>query len=216
MTGTNDPDATRPINEGGDATEPAPRVPDATQPVTRVPAGPPPGPPPGGPEGPYDDEDPDRRSWWGLAAVILLLGILVGVGVALLADSGDDDPADATTTTSSSTTTSSTTAATLPPPTSPPTVPAAPGQVTNVIAGPGGGSGEVSLEWDSVSGAVSYRIYRSFTQGTSGSLVATVDTTSYTDVPGQKSYYQVSAVGSGGLEGQRSVETCGAPTGEMC
>lgn len=215
MTGTNDPDATRPFNEGGDATEPAPRVPDATQPVTRVPAGPPPGPPPGGPEGPYDDEDPDRRSWWGLAAVILLLGILVGVGVALLADSGDDDPEDATTTTSS-TTTSSTTAATLPPPTSPPTVPAAPGQVTNVIAGPGGGSGEVSLEWDSVSGAVSYRIYRSFTQGTSGSLVATVDTTSYTDVPGQKSYYQVSAVGSGGLEGQRSVETCGAPTGEMC
>jgi hypothetical protein len=214
MTGTNDPDATRPFNEGGDATEPAPEIPDATQPATRVPAGPPTDGPP--PQGPYDDDDPDGRSWWGLAAVILLLGILVGVGVALLADSGGDDPEDATTTTSSSTTTSSTTAATLPPPTSPPTVPAAPGQVTNVIAGPGGGSGEVNLEWDSVNGASTYRIYRSFTQGTTGSLVATVDTTSYTDVPGQKSYYQVSAVGSGGLEGQRSVETCGAPTGEMC
>jgi len=214
MTGPNDPDATRPYNEGGDATEPAPQIPDETQPVTRVPAGPPPG---GPPEGPFDeDDDHDRRSWWGLAAVVLLLGVLVGVGVALLADSGDDDAEDATTTTSSSTTTLPTTPTTLAPPTSPPTVPAAPGQVTNVIAGPGGGSGEVSLEWDSVSGGVTYRIYRSFTQGTSGSLVATVDTTSYTDVPGQKSYYQVSAVGSGGLEGARSVETCGAPVGEMC
>jgi len=144
-----------------------------------------------------------------------LLGVLVGVGVALLAG-GDGDEPEVTTTSSSTTTTAPTTPTTLPPPTSPSTVPAAPGQVTNVIAGPGGGSGEVSLEWDSVSGAATYRIYRSFTQGTTGSLVATVDTTSYTDVPGQKSYYQVSAVGSGGLEGARSVETCGAPTGEMC
>ncbi|MEX0664003.1 MAG: hypothetical protein WD598_04435 [Acidimicrobiia bacterium] len=211
MTGPTDPDATKPFE--GDATQPATRVPDATEPVTRAPAGPPTGRPPQGPID-YDDDD-DRRSWWPIAAGVLVLGIVVGVGIALLAGGGDDKKS-ATTTTSSSTTTSSTTTTTGPPPTSPPTTPQAPGQVTNVVGEPGGGSGEVSLHWDSVPGAATYRIYRTFTQGTTGSLVATVSDPSYVDVPGQKAYYQVSAVGSGGLEGQRSVETCGAPVGEMC
>jgi hypothetical protein len=200
MTGPTDPDATRPYNEG-----------DATQPVGQARAGPPPG---GPPPGPIDDDEGERRSWWPIAAGVLALGILVGVGIALLAGGGDDEAKDATT--SSSTTTSSTTTTTSPPPTSPPTTPQAPGQVTDVVGEPGGGSGEVSLHWNSVPGAATYRIYRSFTQGTTGSLVATVSDPSYVDVPGQKAYYQVSAVSSGGLEGQRSVETCGAPVGEMC
>jgi hypothetical protein len=205
MTGPIDPDATRPF----------PGV-DETQPVRQAPAGPPPG---GPPEGPYDDgadDDGDRRKWWWLAAGALAAGILVGVVVALLASGGDDEANDATTTTSTSTTTSSTIPVTAPPPTAPPTTPQAPGQVMNLTAGPGGGSGEVSLQWDSVPGAASYRVYRSSTMGTSGALIATVNGTSYTDVPGATAYYQVSAVSSGGLEGPRSVEACGAPVGESC
>lgn len=214
MTGPIDPDATRPFN-GGDATMPAGPRPGGSAPGDPVTVGPPPG---GPPRGPVDEGDDDaRRNWWWIAAAALALGIAVGVVVALLASGGDDKKNDATTTTSSSTTTSSTTSPPVTsPPTSPPTNPSPPGQVTDLTAEPGGGSGEVSLHWDAVSGAAQYRIYRSATQGITGSLVATVNTDSYVDVPGAHAYYQVSAVGSGGLEGERSVEVCGAVVGDSC
>lgn len=217
MTGPFDPDATRPLGgaggSGGDPTLPAgPRV-GATSDGPMV-VGPPPTDPPRGPyDGDYDDGEP-RRNWWWVGAVALALGIAVGVVVALLAGGGGDKP-EATTTSSSSTTTSSTTIATLPP-TAPPTTPQPPGQVTDLTAEPGGGSGEVSLKWDAVPGAAQYRIYRSSTQGVTGSLVATANTNEYVDVPGAHSYYQVSAVSSNGLEGERSVEVCGAVVGDTC
>jgi fibronectin type 3 domain-containing protein len=72
------------------------------------------------------------------------------------------------------------------------------------------------LKWDAVPGAAQYRIYRSSTQGVTGSLVATSNTNEYVDVPGAHSYYQVSAVSSNGLEGERSVEVCGAVVGDPC
>ena len=206
MTGPIDPDATRaygaPTSSGGDVTQPV---------GPRGPAG-------GGPEEPgfYDDE---RRPWWIYAGAALVAGVLVGGLIALVVGGGDDTPRTArTTTTTTSSTSTTTTAPTTLPPTAPPTTAAqAPGQVTGLSAGPGGGSGEVSLTWNPVSGAVSYRIYRSSTMGTSGSLIATVNTTSYVDMPGGGAwYYQVSAVSSAGLEGQRSAEACGAAVGSSC
>ncbi len=216
MTETFDPDATRPLGGGGDATLPAgPRVGGATSEGPMV-VGPPPSDPPRAQYDDGGDDDEPRRNWWWIAALALALGIAVGVVVALLASGGDDKP-EATTTSSSSTSTStsSTTITTLPP-TTQATVPQPPGQVTNLTAEPGGGSGEVSMQWDAVPGAAQYRIYRSGTQGITGSLVATVNTNEYVDVPGAHSYYQVSAVGSGGLEGARSVEVCGAVVGDPC
>lgn len=214
MTGPTDPDATRPLGGQPDATLPAgTRV--GGPPADRTYVG---GPPAGGPpSGPYDeDEGGDRRRLWWLAAGALAAGILVGVIVAVLASGGDDKKNDATTTTSSSTTTSPTTITTLATTTTPTEpAPQIPGQVLNLTAGPGGGSGEVSLQWDSVPGATSYRIYRSGTMGTSGALVQTVNTNSYTDTPGVHSYYQVTAVNSAG-EGQKSIEVCGAVAGDPC
>jgi hypothetical protein len=172
-----------------------------------------------GPNDPFYDEEPGRP-WWIYALAALAAGILVGVLLAVLL-SGDDeeDPfGRGTTTTSSSTTTTTTLPPTTVPPTAPPTTAASPpGQVTGLSAGPGGGSGEVSLTWNPVANAVAYRIYRSSSMGTSGNLIATVNTTSYLDVPGSGSwYYRVSAVNSAGLEGPRSDEECGAPTGSSC
>jgi hypothetical protein len=230
MTGPIDPDATRGYGPtGGDPTQPVgPVGGDPTQPVGPVggeptrpigPQGPGPGGPMGpGPEEPFYDDDP-RRPWWIYALAALGAGILVGVLLAVLL-SGDDDEEPfgrGTTTTSTSTTTT-----TLPPttvaPTAPPTTAATPpGQVTGLNAEAGAGSGEVRLTWNPVQGAVSYRIYRSSTMGTSGELIATDNDTEYIDVPGGGSwYYRVSAVNGAGLEGPRSEEECGAPVGSSC
>lgn len=203
-----------------------PQDPDATVPVAglgetqQIPAagGAPPAGPRGGPP-PGDDDDRDR-TWWWLLLGVLLVGAAIGVVIALLA-SGDDDgdrrTRRTTTTSSTSTTTSTTTAptTTTQPPTTT-TAPAAPGAVTGVSAGPGGGSGEVSVTWNPVAGAAQYRIYRSSSAGTSGSLVGTASGTSYVDTPGAVAYYQVAAVSGGGLEGARSSQVCGAPTGSSC
>jgi hypothetical protein len=217
MTGPTDPDATRPFNEGGDATTPMSGA-DETRTAYQVPAGPGPGGPEGpDDDGPWDDSADDRRKLWWYAAGALALGLIVGGLIAAFATGGDDKP-EATTTSSSSTTTSSssTTTTTVAPTTTTTAAPQPPGQVTNLTAGAGGGSGEVSLQWDSVSGATQYRIYRSNTQGVSGSLIATSNTNSYTDTPGSHAYYQVSAVNAFGQEGQKSVEVCGAPVGDSC
>lgn len=195
-----------------------PQDPDATVPVAglgetqQIPAtggGPPAR--PGGGSPPGDDDDRDR-TWWWLLLGVLLVGAAIGVAIALLASgNGDGDRRTRRTTTTSSTSTTSTTAA----PTTT-TVPAAPAAVTGVSAGPGGGSGEVSVTWNPVAGAAQYRIYRSSSAGTSGSLVGTASGTSYVDTPGAVAYYQVAAVSGGGLEGSRSTQVCGAPTGSSC
>jgi hypothetical protein len=218
MTGPIDPDATRPLpgdgGGGGDATLPAGTPVGSTSDGPVVVGAPPPEPPSDSYSDDGDDDEP-RRNWWWLAA--LAGGLAIGVIIALVASGGDDKPETTTTSSSSSTSTSTSTStvATLPP-TAPPTVPQPPGQVTNLTAAPGGGSGEVSLSWDAVPGAAQYRIYRSGTQGISGSLIATSNSDSYVDTPGMHSYYEVSAVSSGGLEGERSVEVCGAVTGDPC
>jgi hypothetical protein len=214
MTGPTDPDATRPYpgGAGGDPTIPAGPGADPTADRTYV-GGPPAGGPPDGPHDEYDEAD--RRRWWWYAAAALAAGVLVGAIIAILASGGDDKKDEPTTTTSSTTTTSTSTTSTTQPPTTTTTQLQPPGQVENLQAGPGGGSGEVSLQWNGVPGATSYRIYRTDTEGTSGSLISEVNTTSYTDTPGAKRWYRVAAVNAAG-EGPKSDEKCGAPIGESC
>jgi len=203
-----------------------PQDPDATVPVAgmgetqQLPAsgGVPPARPGSGPPN-GDGEDPDR-TWWWLLLGVLLVGAAIGVAIALLASGdGDGDRRTRRTTTTSSTSTSTSTTApttTTQPTTTSTTTPAAPGAVTGVSAGAGGGSGEVSVTWNPVAGAAQYRIYRSSSAGTSGSLVGTASGTSYVDTPGAAAYYEVAAVSGGGLEGPRSGQVCGAPTGSSC
>jgi subtilase family serine protease len=77
-----------------------------------------------------------------------------------------------------------------------------------------GGSGQVSLLWNSVSGATSYNVKRSTTSGAETLLIGGVSTTSYTDknlVAGTIYYYEVSGVNSGG-EGPNSQEVNATPT----
>ena len=197
-----------------------PGDPDATQPFpTTGPAGGPPGPP--GPPIPPRHDDDDRRRLWIWALLALLIGVGVGVGIALVV-SGDDDTGGGSTTTSStstttsSTTTSSTTTTTAPPTTTTTAALAPPGPVTGVSAGPGGGSGEVTVQWNPTAGATSYRLYRSATAGSTGGVQANVTTTNYTDLPGGPAYYKVSAVNAGGVEGPLSAQVCGAPVAMSC
>jgi len=215
MTGPIDPDATHPIEGQPDATLPA-DTPASSGAADRTYVGSPAGGGSGGggSDGLWDDEEDDRRRLWWLAAGALAAGVIVGVIVALVVTGGDDKKEAATTTTSTSTTTSSTTTTTLPPTTTT-TGATIPSQVLNLTASPGGGSGEVSLQWDAASGATSYRIYRADTMGTSGALIATVNTNEYVDTPGVHKYYTVTAVNSAG-EGPKSVETCGAVAGDPC
>lgn len=199
-----DPDATRPFGDEGETRAyPA--------------AGGPPGPPgASGGGGAGRDEGPDR-TWWWLVLGVLLVGVAVGVGIALLVSGGDDGGRTRRSTTSSSSTSTSPPSTTAPTePSTPTTAAAAPSQVSGLSAGAGGGSGEVSLTWNPTPGAAQYRVYRSSSMGTSGSLVGSSTSTNYTDTPGAVAYYQVSAVSGGGLEGERSVQVCGAPPGDSC
>lgn len=115
--------------------------------------------------------------------------------------------APTTTTTAPTTTTTAGTTTTADPP---------PGQITGVAAGLGGGSGEVFVTWDaSAAGDLAeYRIYYSENPGGTKTLLTTVDagTTQYIDFPRDLTEgincYQVSAVDTGGNEGQRSTEAC--------
>ncbi|HLH52193.1 MAG TPA: hypothetical protein VKY92_01055, partial [Verrucomicrobiae bacterium] len=93
------------------------------------------------------------------------------------------------------------------PPVSPPTT--APG---NLVAT--GGSGQVGLTWNSVTGATSYNVKRSTTSGAETTYATGVTTTGYTDksvTPGTTYYYEVSAVNAGG-EGPNSSEAYATPT----
>lgn len=90
-----------------------------------------------------------------------------------------------------------------PPPVTPP---GAPGGMTIQA-----GDNEVSISWSAVSGATSYRIYRSTSAGQQGSRVGTSSTTSYVDstaANGTTYHYLVTAVNSGG-EGPPSSQSAG-------
>jgi subtilase family serine protease len=76
------------------------------------------------------------------------------------------------------------------------------------------GTGQVSLIWNSVSGATSYNVMRSTTPGKESTLITGVMTTSYTDknvMAGTTYYYQVAGVNAGG-PGPSSQEISATPT----
>jgi hypothetical protein len=107
-------------------------------------------------------------------AVILGIGLLV----AAACGGNNDTTAPAATSTVPTSTSSTTQPATTTSPrvttttTAPTPVPA---QVTGVSAGKSGGSGEVQVDWNAVSGATGYRVYRSNTLGGPFLDVADID-----------------------------------------
>jgi hypothetical protein len=135
----------------------------------------------------------DRRRWLWAAAGLVVLGLVTATAVALTRNGADttevvqDDPAASSTT--STPTTLATTTTTAPTTTdgpavttttrpAPPTAPApgpVPGAVTVIRGGPGGGSGEIMVEWDAVAGATGYRVLRSDTAGGPYAVAADYD-----------------------------------------
>ena len=107
-----------------------------------------------------------------------------------------------------------------------------PGRVTDLVAGPGGGSGEVQLTWKTNPEAdvAKYNVYRSDIVTGGGpydTVVATVDNDQVAWLPGGTrgfidypvsgaNWYVVSAEDLAGNEGAVSVEACGAPVGDSC
>jgi hypothetical protein len=105
-----------------------------------------------------------RRRVWALAAVAAIAIGVIGALVWTGDDAGQDDESSTTSTERSTTTTTSSSSSTSASDTTttaeggPGAVPRA---VSDVSAGPGGGSGEVVLNWDAVTGATGYRVLRS-------------------------------------------------------
>jgi hypothetical protein len=94
--------------------------------------------------------------------------------------------------------------------TGPPPPPPATAPTVNAI----GGSGQVSLSWNSVSGATSYNVKRATTSGGETNFASGVTTPGYTDkivVAGTTYYYEVSAVNASGA-GPYSTEVSATPT----
>jgi len=150
MTTPNEPDPTMPVPTGGEATTPVPPVGDATIPLQGEPYGGGPGGPGGPTDDDYDDEEGDNRRLWLIAGSILVLGLIVGIIIALVASGGGDETASTTSTSSTSTSTSTST--TLPVTTTapPPTTPASP-QITQFTVGQSPvdcpGTTQVTLTW---------------------------------------------------------------------
>lgn len=114
MTYPQNPDPTMPVPQsgppmGGDPTIPV--TPGAGDPTVPVQPGYGGAGGPGAPGGPVEPEDDgeDRKKLWLIAGGVLVLGLIVGVIIALLASGGGDGGTDTTTTSSSSSTTSSST-----------------------------------------------------------------------------------------------------------
>jgi hypothetical protein len=124
-----------------------------------------------------------QRRWvWALAA-IAAIGIGVIGAVVWTGDDDDQDDESSTTSTStdrSTTTTPTATSSTAAPDSTTTTAGesgAAPRRVDVVSAGPGGGSGEVVLNWDAVAGATGYRVLRASTPNGSFETVADLNVT---------------------------------------
>ena len=103
-----------------------------------------------------------------------------------------------------------------------------PGVVIGLSAGPGGGSGEVSLQWDLrpvTENVMFYRVYRAeVSTGQYRILGIVTDAAAPIHPPGRLGFidadgpfaqrcYVVSAVSTRGLEGQLSAEVCGSSVG---
>jgi hypothetical protein len=91
--------------------------------------------------------------------VVLVIGV---AACTALVRPGDDDERPATSAGTSSTTAQGS---------------AVPGAVAVIRAGPGGGSGEIHLEWDAVTAATGYRVLRAETTGGPFAVVADFDLT---------------------------------------
>jgi hypothetical protein len=144
------PDPTMPIPSGGEPTMP---VPGGGGDPTIPTQGEPYGGGPGGPGGPGDDEyeEGDNRRLWLIAGGILVLGLIIGVIIAVAA-SGDDETTTTTTSSTSTTSTSTTTTTTLPvTTTAPPTTTAAAPTITQFTVGQNPvscpGTNQVTLSW---------------------------------------------------------------------
>jgi hypothetical protein len=143
------PEPTMPIPTGGEPTMPVPPGGgDATIPTQGETFGG----GPGGPGGPGEDEfeEGDNRRLWLIAGGILVLGLIIGVIIAVAASGSDDGTT--TTTTSSTTTSSSTTTTTAATTTTTPPTTAAPAPVItqftvgqNPVSCPQ--TSQVSLSW---------------------------------------------------------------------
>lgn len=116
-------------------------------------------------EGEEDPGSVDKRRWWRWAVAAVIVVALAAVAAFVIWGGDDEDTTttgESTTTERSTTTTSTSSTTTTPTTDTTTTTPsgAVPGAVTVVTAGPGGGSGEVELDWDAVAGATGYRVLR--------------------------------------------------------
>jgi len=97
-------------------------------------------------------------------------------------------------------------------PTVPVTAPAAPTGLTAAS-----GNAQVSVTWTAISGASSYNVYRSTSQGSQGTKVGSSSTAAYTDttaINGTSYYYSIAAVnaaGEGSISAQSSAVMPAAP-----
>ena len=96
-------------------------------------------------------------------AVLLLIGL---TGAACGGDDGENSAATTTTASTSTTTAAPSSSTTTAAPSSATTTRAAvPGAVEVVTAGPGGGSGEITLRWNAVANVTGYRVLRANAAG---------------------------------------------------
>ncbi len=86
----------------------------------------------------------------------------------------------------------------------------APAMPTGIVAAPG--NSEATVTWNAVTGATSYNIYRSTSQGSQGTRIGSSPSTSYSDatvVNGTAYYYEVTAANAAG-EGPASTQSASA------
>jgi hypothetical protein len=139
----------------------------------------------------------DRRGWAWMTGGLAAIGLVAATAVALSGDGREDtaaiqDESTMSSTTSTPTTTTTAVPTTTAPPTTtgtahattttrPPatTTAASPGvvpeAVTVIEAMSGGGSGEIEVQWDAVTGATGYRVLRSAAGGGPFAVVADYD-----------------------------------------
>jgi hypothetical protein len=161
-----------------------------------------------------------------LALAILLGSTLTACVDATPSPTSSASPTATTTASPSASPTPSETATSSPSPTTPPASDPPPQRVEGLTAETGGGSGEVLLRWDQnpEPDVVSYVVLKATTPGGSQVRIGTVsreEVTEFEYVPFVDSeatvgYYRVRAVDSGGQEGPKSAEVCGASVGHSC
>jgi hypothetical protein len=122
-----------------------------------------------------------RRRWWAATAAIALV-VAVVVALVWAGDDDDAEPRAGSTTTTTVSSTSTTSTITPPPTTTTSTsttepVGSLPASVTVISGQPGGGSGEVVLEWGTVAEATGYRVVRTDAAGSLLDVMADLNVT---------------------------------------